>query len=151
MDYDASLSSGNPRNINPESMAEVDGGGMQVRFRDCGPKVELVSRRTTFETPKRISCQVNRESVARGGRRTVDRTRSAQLVTVSLRGDGADQFENVPHRDRLPNRFEIDTRQVRFSSKRFPTMIPFCRTENRGTEKRNPYASSEDQRTVQSV
>lgn len=138
VDCGASLSSGNPRNVDVETVAEVDGGGMQVRFRDCGPKVELVSRRTALETAKRISCQMNRKNTTFGESRTVERARSTPLVAVSLRGDEADQVENVPHGNLLPNRFEIDTRQERFSSERFPPDDRFRQDRKAGHREEEP-------------
>jgi hypothetical protein len=144
VDCDVSLSPSKPRNVDQTTLAEVDGGGVQVRLRDCGAKVELVSRQTELEAANHISSQMNRDDATLGGSRTVDRTRPTQLVAVSLRRDEADQFENAPHGNLLSDCFEIDTRQERFSSERFPPMIAFGRIEKRGagTEKRNRYAFS---------
>ena len=113
---------------------------MQVHFGDCGPKVELVSRRTTLETAKRISCQMNRKNATPGGCGAMDRARPTQLVAVSLTSHEADQLENVSHGNRFSNGSEIDTWQEHFSSKRHPATIASGWIENsaqrRGTRRR---------------
>jgi hypothetical protein len=136
---DAGLSSSNPRDVDLEAAAELDGGRVQVGFGDCGPKVPLVSRRTALETAKRISGQMNRDNATLGGCRAVDRAWPAQLVAVSLRRDEGEQFEYVLDGNLFPNNLVIDARQERFSWERCPRRTTFDRivtpAQRRGTRR----------------
>ena len=108
---DAALSRIDPRNLRPQSAAQVHRRAVQVRFRDRGPKVELVSRRAAPETTKGISSHINRKHAAPRRRGTVDWARPSQLVAPGLAGHEADQFENVLHQDLFSNGLEVDARQ----------------------------------------
>ena len=110
----------NPRYFDLHAAAKVDRGGVQVRFRDCCPKIELVTGRTALEAAKGISPQMDRKNPTLGECGTVDRARATQLVAANFAGYEADQFENVAHGNPLWNGMEIDTRQDDSSSKRHP-------------------------------
>ena len=134
---DAGLASGNPRYVDLDAATKFDGGDVKFGVRDGGPQVELVSRRAALEAAKRISTQMNRENAALGGCRAVDWARPTQLAAARIRRDEAQQFENVAHRNHLPNRLEIDAWQESRSRKP-PQLVSHPPDRAPGTETRNP-------------
>jgi hypothetical protein len=92
-------------------MAEVDGSGVQVRFRNGNPQVELIPRGTALEALKRISCQMDRENATLRGSGAVDRAWATPLVAVSLTRHEADQCKDIPHGNLLSNGLKIDAWQ----------------------------------------
>jgi hypothetical protein len=53
------LSLTNPRDIDLQATAQIDGGGVQVGLGHGCPQVKLVARRAALETPEGVSPEMN--------------------------------------------------------------------------------------------
>ncbi len=132
----------NPRNLQPEPLAQVDGCGVRRQTIDVGPQVQCVPLGAALEALVGMLGDVDGERSARGALGTMRGAGAATLVARRFRWNEAQQVKHVLHSGRGSDSLKVDARHVEGPcSKEFATRSSTWRQrEKRGPEKRNPYS-----------
>jgi hypothetical protein len=87
------LPSSNPRHVDAESPAEIDGSGVEVLIGRVGPQFELASAQTTLETRELVSRQIGGEAATIARDTSSHRACAAQFLSATACWDEADQIK----------------------------------------------------------